>query len=87
MRTLKVSIPKKEVQKFISYVIGLGGEIVSSESPKEELRQKTLQELEEGLNEAFDIIKGKTERKPLMQALRGQFCSTYAVISTKRKGI
>lgn len=68
MTTLTIRIPEEAKQKVSSFIKDLGGEVVSSESSKEELRRKTLQELEEGFNEAFDIIEGKTERKPLMQA-------------------
>ncbi len=71
MTTLTIRIPEESKQKVASYIENLGGEVVSSKSSKEELRQKTLCELEEGLNEAFDIIEGKTERRTLMQVLRG----------------
>ena len=47
MRTLKVSVPKKEVQKVISYVVGLGGEIVSSDLSKEELKKEIKEAVEE----------------------------------------
>ncbi len=71
MTTLTIRIPNEETQKVSSFIEDLGGEVVSSELTKEELRQQTLQELEEGLNEAFDIVEGKSERNSLMQALRG----------------
>ncbi|MGI4021625.1 MAG: hypothetical protein ACRYFA_08980 [Janthinobacterium lividum] len=71
MTTLTIRIPDKETQKVSNFIEDLGGEIVTSTLTEEELRQQTLQELEEGLNEAFDIIEGKAERKSLMQALRG----------------
>ncbi len=70
MTTLTIQIPNGETEKIIGFIESLGGEIVSSEQTKEELRQESLQELEQGLNEAFDIIEGKIERKSLMQALR-----------------
>lgn len=71
MTTLTIYIPNEETEKIIGFIESLGGEIVSSEQTKEELRQETLQELKQGLDEAFDIIEGKTERKSLMEALRG----------------
>lgn len=71
MTTLTIRIPEEETQKVSSFIEDLGGEVVALELSKEKLRQQTLQELEEGLNEAFDMIEGKAERKPLMQALRG----------------
>jgi len=71
MTTLTIHIPAETTEKVSGFIESLGGEIVSSELTKEELRQQTLNELEQGLNEAFDIIEGKTERKSLMQALRG----------------
>lgn len=71
MTTLTIRIPDEETQKVSHFIEGLGGEIVASELIKEELRTRTLQELEEGLNEAFDIIEGKAKRTSLMTALRG----------------
>ncbi len=71
MTTLTIHVPNGETEKIIGFIESLGGEIVSSEQTKEELRQETLQELKQGFNEAFDIIEGKTERKSLMEALRG----------------
>ena len=57
MRTLKVSVPKKEVQKVISYVVGLGGEIVSSDLSKEELKK----EIKEAVEEMKLIKSGKKQ--------------------------
>lgn len=71
MTTLTIRIPNKETQKVSNFIEDLGGEIINSTLTEEELQQQTLQELEEGLNEAFDIIEGKAERKSLIQALRG----------------
>lgn len=71
MTTLTIRIPDEETKKVSSFIEDLGGEIVALTFTKEELRQQTLKELEEGLNEAFDIIEGKAERKSLMQGLRG----------------
>lgn len=71
MTTLTIRVPDEEKEKVFGIIEGLGGEIVSSTLTKEELRKQTLQELEEGLNEAFDIIEEKKERKSLMSALRG----------------
>jgi len=71
MTTLTIRIPDEEAERFSGIIEKMGGEIVSSGLTKEELRQETLQELKEGLNEAFDIIEGKAERKSLMSALRG----------------
>ncbi|MVN21313.1 hypothetical protein [Mucilaginibacter arboris] len=68
MTTLTIRIPEGSTQKVSSFIEGLGGEVVAAELSKEELRQQTLEELEKGLNEAFDIIEGKAERKSLMQA-------------------
>ena len=71
MTTLTIRIPNKETQKVSNFIEDLGGEIITLTLTEEELQQQTLQELEEGLNEAFDIIEGKAERKSLIQALRG----------------
>lgn len=71
MTTLTIRIPAEATEKLSGFIESLGGEIVSAEVTKDELRQETLQELKQGLNEAFDIIEGKTERKSLMEALRG----------------
>src|SRR5579875_3302276 len=68
MTTLTIRVPEGSAQKVSSFIEGLGGEVVAAELSKEELRQQTLEELEKGLNEAFDIIEGKAERKSLMQA-------------------
>ncbi len=58
MTTLTIRIPDEEAERFSGIIEKMGGEIVSSGLTKEELRQETLQELKEGLNEAFDIIEG-----------------------------
>lgn len=71
MTTLTIRIPAEATEKLSGFIESLGGEIVSAEQTKEELRQETLQELKQGFNEAFDIIEGKAERKSLMEALRG----------------
>ena len=64
---LTICIPDEAKQKVSSFIEDLGGEVVSSGLSKEELRQKTFRALEHGLNEAFDMIEGKTERKTLLQ--------------------
>lgn len=71
MTTLTIRVPAEKTEKVFDFIEDLGGEVVSSDSSKEELRQQTLQELKESLNEAFDIIEGKTERKSLMLSIRG----------------
>ncbi len=71
MTTLTIRIPAEATEKLSGFIESLGGEIVSAEVTKDELRQETLQELKQGFNEAFDIIEGKAERKSLMETLRG----------------
>ncbi len=47
MRTLTIDIPKKDVQKVISHIVSLGGEIVSSDLTKKQLTKEIKEAVEE----------------------------------------
>lgn len=47
MTTLTIRIPEEETQKVSSFIEDLGGEVVSSELTKDELRQEIKEAVEE----------------------------------------
>lgn len=72
MTTLTINLPESGssiISDISSLVKSVGGNISISDdhSKKEELKA----ELEESLNQAFDIIEGKAPRKTLKDILNG----------------
>ncbi len=59
MTTLTIHIPNGETEKIIDFIESLGGEIVSSEQTKEELRQ----EIKEAVAEMKLIKTGKKQAR------------------------
>lgn len=59
MTTLTIHIPNGETEKIIGFIESLGGEIVSSEQTKEELRQ----EIKEAVAEMKLIKTGKKQAR------------------------
>jgi len=59
MTTLTIHIPNEETEKIIGFIESLGGEIVSSEQTKEELRQ----EIKEAVAEMKLIKTGKKQAR------------------------
>ena len=59
MTTLTIHVPNEETEKIIGFVESLGGEIVSSEQTKEELRQ----EIKEAIAEMKLIKTGKKQAR------------------------
>lgn len=59
MTTLTIHIPNEETEKIIGFIESLGGEIVSSEQTKEELRQ----EIKEAIAEMKLIKTGKKQAR------------------------
>lgn len=59
MTTLTIHVPNEETEKIIGFIESLGGEIVSSEQTKEELRQ----EIKEAIAEMKLIKTGKKQAR------------------------